>query len=48
MRQNLGDGQMNYEEAVQFHEKAKEYGSILGLTNIRNLMHELGYIWKEL
>lgn len=48
MRQNLGDGQMNYEEAVQFHEKAKEYGSILGLTNIRNLMHELGDIWKEL
>lgn len=48
MRQNLGDGQMNYEEAVQFHEKAKKYGSILGLTNIRNLMHELGDIWKEL
>ena len=39
---------MNYEEAVQFHEKAKKYGSILGLTNIRNLMHELGDIWKEL
>ncbi len=39
---------MNYEEAVQLHEKTKAYGSILGLDSIRNLMHELKDVWKEL
>lgn len=39
---------MNYEEAVRFHEDAKAYGSVLGLDNIRNLMHELKDVWKEL
>ncbi len=39
---------MNYAEAVQFHEEIKKYGSILGLSSIRALMHELGDVWKEL
>lgn len=39
---------MNYTEAVQFHEDTKKYGSILGLASIRALMHELGDVWKEL
>ncbi|MBO5302871.1 MAG: bifunctional folylpolyglutamate synthase/dihydrofolate synthase [Lachnospiraceae bacterium] len=39
---------MNYQEAVTFHEKTKQYGSILGLDSIKNLMHELNDIWKEL
>lgn len=39
---------MNYEEAVQFHEEIKTYGSILGLDSIRALMYELGDVWEEL
>lgn len=39
---------MRYEEAVVLHEKAKEYGSVLGLDNIRNLMKELQDVWKDL
>ena len=39
---------MNYEDAVTFHEDAKRYGSVLGLTSIRALMRELGDVWKEL
>lgn len=39
---------MNYEQAVDLHERAKSYGSILGLENIQNLMHELGDVWREL
>lgn len=39
---------MNYQEAIAFHEAAKQYGSILGLDTIRNLMHELNDIWKKL
>lgn len=38
----------NYTKAVQFHEDARKYGSILGLDSIRALMHELGDVWKEL
>ena len=39
---------MNYEEAVDFHEETKQYGSILGLSSIRALMHELKDVWKSL
>lgn len=39
---------MTYEEAVALHESAKEYGSILGLDSIRNLMQELEDVWKNL
>jgi dihydrofolate synthase/folylpolyglutamate synthase len=39
---------MNYREAVAAHEAAKQYGSLLGLDAIRNLMHELGDVWQEL
>lgn len=39
---------MTYEEAVEFHENAKQFGSILGLESIRNLMKRLGDVWKEL
>lgn len=39
---------MNYKEAIEFHKKSKVYGSILGLDTIRNLMHELNDVWKEL
>ncbi|MCM1259215.1 MAG: bifunctional folylpolyglutamate synthase/dihydrofolate synthase [Roseburia sp.] len=39
---------MNYQQAEAFHEKAKAYGSILGLDNIRRLMYELGDVWKTL
>ncbi|MBO5371697.1 MAG: bifunctional folylpolyglutamate synthase/dihydrofolate synthase [Lachnospiraceae bacterium] len=39
---------MNYEEALAFHEETKQYGSILGLDTIRNLMYELKDIWKDL
>ena len=39
---------MNYQQAVAFHEKAKTYGNILGLDNIRRLMYELGDVWKTL
>lgn len=39
---------MNYQQAEAFHEKAKAYGSILGLSNIRRLMYELKDVWKTL
>lgn len=39
---------MNYQEAAAFHEETRQYGSILGLETIRNLMHELNDIWKTL
>lgn len=39
---------MNYQQAIAFHEKAKAYGSILGLSNIRRLMYELKDVWKTL
>lgn len=39
---------MEYEKAVMLHEQAKEYGSILGLDAIRNLMKELKDVWKDL
>ena len=39
---------MNYAQAVSFHESAKDYGSILGLSGIKELMHELNDVWKEL
>lgn len=42
------DKQMNYAQAVSFHESAKAYGSILGLDSIKELMYELNDVWKEL
>lgn len=39
---------MNYEQALELHESAKQYGSILGLESIQNLMHELQDVWKKL
>lgn len=39
---------MNYTEAVQFHEEAKKYGSVLGLDSIRALMNELGNDFQKL
>lgn len=33
---------MTYEQARAFIETTKQYGSILGLDSIRNLMEELG------
>lgn len=39
---------MNYKQAEEFHEAAKSYGSVLGLDNIRALMHELDDIWRDL
>ena len=39
---------MDYQQAIAFHEKAKAYGSILGLSNIRRLMYELKDVWKTL
>lgn len=39
---------MTYEESCAFIDKTKEYGSILGLTSIRNLMAELSDIQETL
>lgn len=39
---------MNYEEAAEFADSTKKYGSILGLESIRNLMQELGNIQEQL
>lgn len=38
---------MSYAQAVQFHEDAKKYGSILGLDNIREIMRRLDDVWRE-
>ena len=35
---------MTYDEAVEFADSTKKYGSILGLESIRNLMQELGNV----
>lgn len=39
---------MTFEEAAEWHEETKKYGSVLGLEKIRNLMHELEDVWKKL
>lgn len=39
---------MTYDEAVEFVESTKKYGSILGLESIRNLMQELGNVQEQL
>lgn len=39
---------MTYDKARDFVESTKQYGSILGLTNIRNLMAELDDVQDEL
>lgn len=39
---------MTYEEAAEFADSTKKYGSILGLESIRNLMQELGNIQEQL
>ena len=39
---------MTYDEAVEFVDSTKKYGSILGLESIRNLMQELGNIQEQL
>lgn len=39
---------MTYQEARAFIEQTKQYGSILGLTSIRNLMSELGNVQDSL
>lgn len=38
----------DYEAAMRFHESAKQYGSVLGLDSIRELMRRLGDVWKAL
>lgn len=40
--------EMNYAQAVRFHEDAKQYGSILGLDNIREIMRRLGDVFRKL
>lgn len=39
---------MTYEQAEEFAESTKKYGSILGLESIRGLMHLLGDVQEEL
>lgn len=39
---------MTYEEALDFIEQTKQFGSVLGLQNIINLMRELGNVQEEL
>ena len=39
---------MTYEQARAFIETTKQYGSILGLDSIRNLMEELGNMQEQL
>ena len=39
---------MTYQEAMDFLEDTKKYGSILGLDSIRNLMNELGNVQEAL
>lgn len=39
---------MTFEEAVEWQEETKRYGSVLGLENIRCLMHEWQDVWKKL
>ena len=39
---------MTYDEAVEFVDSTKKYGSILGLESIRNLMQELGNVQEQL
>lgn len=39
---------MTYDEAVEFADSTKKYGSILGLESIRNLMRELGNVQEQL
>lgn len=39
---------MTYDEAVEFVDSTKKYGSILGLESIRNLMPELGNVQEQL
>lgn len=39
---------MTYEQAVEFVDSTKKYGSILGLQSIRDLMHELGDVQEQL
>ena len=39
---------MTYDEAVDFADSTKKYGSILGLESIRNLMQELGNVQEQL
>ena len=39
---------MTYEEAAEFADSTKKYGSILGLESIRNLMQELGNVQEQL
>ena len=39
---------MTYQEARTFIEQTKQYGSILGLTSIRNLMHELEDVQEQI
>lgn len=39
---------MTYDEAVEFADSTKKYGSILGLESIRNLMQELGNVQEQL
>ena len=39
---------MTYDEAVEFADSTKKYGSILGLESIRNLMQELGNVHEQL
>ncbi len=40
--------EMTYDEAVEFADSTKKYGSILGLESIRNLMQELGNVQEQL
>lgn len=39
---------MTYEDAAEFADSTKKYGSILGLESIRNLMQELGNVQEQL
>ena len=39
---------MTYEEARAYIEKVSQTGSILGLENIQNLMHELSDVHEQL
>lgn len=39
---------MTYDEAVEFADSTKKYGSILELESIRNLMQELGNVQEQL
>lgn len=39
---------MNYKEAREYIEEINEYGSVLGLDNIRELLHRMGNPEKEL